>query len=68
MSEPYHYNGPFQVLIERSNDPNARRLEYLRWLVQRSRDDQHVVPDTVVKHAPVAIGNAAVEESRRQAA
>jgi hypothetical protein len=67
MSEPHHYNGPFQVLIERSSDPDARRLEYLRWLVQRSRDDQHGVPDTVVKLAPGTIGSA-VEASRRQAA
>jgi hypothetical protein len=67
MSEPYHYNGPFQILIERSCDPNARRLEHLRWLVQRSRDDQHVVPDASVRRTPVTIGNA-VEESRRHAA
>ena len=68
MSEPYHYNGPFQILIERSGDPNARRLEYLRWLVQRSRDDQHAASDAAVWRAPVAIGNAVVEESRRHAA
>jgi hypothetical protein len=67
MNEPYHYNGPFQVLIERSSDPDGRRLEYLRWLVQRSRDDQHVVPDASVRRTPVTIGSA-VEESRRQAA
>jgi hypothetical protein len=67
MNEPYHYNGPFQVLIERSSDPDGRRLEYLRWLVQRSRDDQQVMPDAMVRSAPTTIGSAA-EDPRRQAA
>jgi len=67
MIEPYHYNGPFQVCIERSSDPDARRLEYLRWLVRRSRDDQHVVADAMYRRAPVPIGSGA-EERRRQAA
>jgi len=65
MSEPYHDNGPFQVLIERSSDPDARRLEYFRWLVQRSHDDHHVVPDAMDRPTPVSIGSGA--EERRQA-
>ena len=67
MSEPYHYNGPFRVLIERSSDPDSRRLEYFRWLVQRSRDDRHVQPDAMVGRAPVT-SEGRVEESRRRAA
>jgi hypothetical protein len=67
MTEPYHYNGPFQVFIERSSDPNARRLEYLRWLVQRSRGADSAVPDAVDRGAPVPIGSG-TEEPHRQAA